>query len=603
MSIHWLNLRFSICLFAALVAGAITDAQERKTAEKVVEVRISAKPYVPAPISLRVETELVEVGVVVRGHDGHAISGLKRENFVVMDQGSSRELNYFAVETPGFRPETSQTGIGGAGFAAPGGATGEQPGSTGVTAQIRFIALYFEDFGTDTGDLKRAQIAGRRFVNEGLDDSDRVAIFSTSGDFVDYTGDKSKLAAAIDKLKAHPKFPEAGPGGCPRISPYQAYQISVLSDPGAIEAANSEAAVCASNSGDDSSYNGATRSSIASQGILAQAEMTWAQVRVASQATLDAIGRAMRSLQTMPGRRLFLMVSSGFNSGTLELERDKLISLALRAGIVINSIDAKGLYAEVPGRGPNEEINTNRPIPAQTFRFETSSTGSKLFQNNQVMSDFAQATGGLFFHNNNDLPNGFRQLGSIPEVSYVLGFRGDTSDGKYHKLKVALSDSKPYVIQARPGYFATAPVTSGRADAAERERALDREVSGVSTLKDFAATVAFRLDNASTAGFMTVKTQVHVAIDKLQFPIREERRVQRLKVVVALVDGNGNVVAAKEGTMDFAMADTTYARLSASGINAGLNLDVPPGKYRLRAVVQEAVEGKMASSSVNIEVK
>lgn len=131
------------------------------------------------------------------------------------------------------------------------------------------------------------------------------------------------------------------------------------------------------------------------------------------------------------------------------------------------------------------------------------------------------------------------------------------------------------------------PVTSGRADAAERERALDREVSGVSTLKDFA----------------TVKTQVHVAIDKLQFPIRKERRVQRLKVVVALVDGNGNVVAAKEGTMDFAMGDTTYARLSASGINAGLNLDVPPGKYRLRAVVQEAVEGKMASSSVNIEVK
>ena len=55
--------------------------------------------------------------------------------------------------------------------------------------------------------------------------------------------------------------------------------------------------------------------------------------------------------------------------------------------------------------------------------------------------------------------------------------------------------------------------------------------------------------------------------------------------------------------MDFAMADATYARLSASGINAGLNLDVPPGKYRLRAVVQEAVDGKMSSSTLNIEVK
>jgi hypothetical protein len=136
-----------------------------------------------------------------------------------------------------------------------------------------------------------------------------------------------------------------------------------------------------------------------------------------------------------------------------------------------------------------------------------------------------------------------------------------------------------------------------------RQEELDREVSGVSTKADFAATVAFRLDRAPAAGMVTVKTQIHVAIDKLQFPVREERRVQQLKLVVVLFDGSGNIVAAKEGTMDFAMADATYTRLSASGINAGLNLDVPPGKYRLRAVVQEAVSGKMASSSLNIEAK
>jgi hypothetical protein len=102
---------------------------------------------------------------------------------------------------------------------------------------------------------------------------------------------------------------------------------------------------------------------------------------------------------------------------------------------------------------------------------------------------------------------------------------------------------------------------------------------------------------------VTVKTQVHVAFDKLQFPIRDGRRVQHLTLVVALLDGNGNIVAAKQGEMDFAMTDLTYARLWTSGINAGLNLDVRPGKYRLRAVVQEAVDGKMADSTLNIEVK
>jgi len=63
-----------------------------------------------------------------------------------------------------------------------------------------------------------------------------------------------------------------------------------------------------------------------------------------------------------------------------------------------------------------------------------------------------------------------------------------------------VSGSNLYVIQARPGYLATPPGTSGQVDPVDRERELDREVSGVSTLADFAATVAFRLGSAQTAG-------------------------------------------------------------------------------------------------------
>lgn len=593
MSIHRPNFRGATCLLAALVAGA----------QAVPEIRVSAKPYAPAPLALRVETDLVEVGVVVRNHNGRAIPGLKRENFVLTDQGQQRELAYFAVETPGAIRGSPPVATAREGLPSPvGEGATKRLDQSRLAPRSRFIALYFDDFGTNGGDLKRAQIAAARFIDEGLDEDDRVAVFSSSGNFLDYTSNKRKLTAAIDKLRSHPKFSEAGLGGCPRISPYQAYLITVMSDPSAIDAAAREAGTCAS-SGDDSTYSWA-QAKLAASAILEQAEVTWGQVRIASQATLDAIGRAMASLRAMPGRRSLLLVSSGFNSATLEAERDQLIGQALRDGIVVSSVDAKGLYAAVPARGPNEEINTDKPLPVETFRFEASSTGIEGFADNQVMSDLAQATGGLFFHNNNDLPYGFRQLGSIPEMSYVLGFRpNEAGNGKYHKLKVTLSGSNQYVIQARPGYFANPPGTSGRVGPVNRERELDREVSGVSTLADLVATVAFRLGSAQSAGMRTVMTQVHVAIDKLQFPVRDGRRVQRLKIVAALFDGNGNMVAAKVGTMDFAMTDATYARLSATGINAGLNLDVPPGEYRLRAVVQEAESGKMASSSLNIEVK
>jgi hypothetical protein len=115
--------------------------------------------------------------------------------------------------------------------------------------------------------------------------------------------------------------------------------------------------------------------------------------------------------------------------------------------------------------------------------------------------------------------------------------------------------------------------------------------------------VAFRLDKTQNAAVVTVKAQIHVVIDKMQFPVREERRMQQLVLVAALLDARGNIVAAKEGTMDFALTGATYTKLSTNGITAGLNLDAPPGNYRLRTVVQEVVEGKMASSTLAIEVK
>lgn len=61
--------------------------------------------------------------------------------------------------------------------------------------------------------------------------------------------------------------------------------------------------------------------------------------------------------------------------------------------------------------------------------------------NRDVLADLADATGGFFFHNNNDLDEGFRRLAGRPEFSYLLGFSPQNLklDGKYHKLKVTLA--------------------------------------------------------------------------------------------------------------------------------------------------------------------
>ena len=65
-----------------------------------------------------------------------------------------------------------------------------------------------------------------------------------------------------------------------------------------------------------------------------------------------------------------------------------------------------------------------------------------------------RAPGGTFFHNNNDLDEGFRRTADTPEYIYVLGFSPQKLDGKFHKLKVTLKNPEKLTVQARQGYYA-----------------------------------------------------------------------------------------------------------------------------------------------------
>ena len=78
-----------------------------------------------------------------------------------------------------------------------------------------------------------------------------------------------------------------------------------------------------------------------------------------------------------------------------------------------------------------------------------------------VMAELASSTGGVFFQHNNNLDEGFRRTGGVPEFLYVLGFSPQKLDGKFHKLKVTLNAAGKIQVQARRGYYAVEP-TGGK---------------------------------------------------------------------------------------------------------------------------------------------
>jgi VWFA-related protein len=344
-------------------------------------------------------------------------------------------------------------------------------------------------------------------------------------------------------------------------------------------------------------YGGAGALSSLISSVKAQAQGTWDQARLASQATLDAVKSSLEQLANLSGRRMLLFASSGFLSVTLDEQQDSIVDEALRAGVVINSLDAKGLYAETPGIPINESVEVVE-LPVSSIVFQVRTLGERLDSLDAAMARFAESTGGLLFRDNNDLDLGFYRLGVLPTTTYLLGFT-PAEDGKYHKIKVELKNAGRDFVQVRPGYFAPTAGSSGQLSPTEK---MDAAMRASDEQSELPATVSEKLE-VSKSGGKQLTIQAHIDIQKLPFQQQKDRHVQRLTFVAALFDSQGNFVTGKQSDMELALKQENFDRFSITGINGVMSLEAPPGTYRLRMVVQEAVHGTMMTTSKDIQVQ
>lgn len=397
------------------------------------EVRVESGNYVLPPLVIAAEANNVAVGVVVRKPDGTVIRGLTKENFRIQDNGGLRETSgFYTIET---------------GTAASAPAAGQDAARNGVAPQARFLGLIFDDVSTDERDLKNARHAAMRFIGEQMQSGTRLAIFTTSGAVEqDFTADAGRLQAAVGRIRTHPR---AGRSmfDCPRITPYEADLIVQHHDRMALQAVDDEAANCNGKSqptGDnliDGAVNELNAGGASGQMALAQAQATFSQARGIALDTLTYVRNVVGAIGKMPGERILVLATGGFISDTLENEQEAIVRDALRQQVTIDALDARGLFTDGPGRPADEVATTVGPLPLLTFFFEESSKLSQHQAEDEAAVQLAQGTGGLFFHDNNDLTLGFRRLGLAPELSYRLAFipQDLVRDGKCHKLAVDLA--------------------------------------------------------------------------------------------------------------------------------------------------------------------
>ena len=544
------------------------------------EMHARTVPYAPpSAVTLRTEVTVVEVPVVVRDGQHRAVGDLTKDNFEILDAGKKQSIAAFSVQrfTLGsgagvVKPSTAEAAAGGA-------ASKGEP-------QPRFVALCFDDLNIDQAALKQAKAAAEQFVRTSLAPGDRVAIATTalSGDSA-FIEDAEKLVEQIEKVTVHRRFSDADSAmQCPRIRPYEAYLIVNRMDNEVLQAKVAELQSC-------------SRASRPEQQVTAMAQAIWEHALFNSKNTLRVIDGLVGGMAKLAGQRMILLTSGGFLTGNLETDEDSLIAKALHAGVVIDTLDARGLYTVSPGGDASEGPPTGR-IPRRAQPVEARAEGRQAQAKDDGMAVLAAGTGGAFYHNSNDLARGFRELGMVPETLYVLSFTpsGGAADGRFHSLKVRLTGSKKYSVQARLGY--TAPSANAPAPAPPPTR-LDSEALASDILTDLPASFTWE----QRAGPPSITIVGRLDIGRLHFDNKKDRRQQKLTLVGVLLDAQGRVVAGKRSELELNFTEATFARLAKTGAAVSMTLEAPPGNYTVRAVAQDALDGKLAATGGAAEIK
>ena len=288
---------------------------------------------------------------------------------------------------------------------------------------------------------------------------------------------------------------------------------------------------------------------------------------------------ALRTLSSRPGQRKMVFISPGFIISTLLAERSEVIDRSTRAGIVIDTLDARGLYA------PDISGDIADP-PADSYKtagFKTSYRVAAQSAQSEILSDFANGTGGTFYHNRNDLDVALREAIAAPSTTYVLGFSPQNLklNGSFHTLKVSLTGKRKFVIQARRGFYAprTMKTPEETAKAEIQEAVFSQEE--IRDLPVDLQTQFFVRD--ATAARLSVLA--HVDLKGLKFRKVEDRNHDDLTLATVIFDENGNYVTGGEKVLEMKLRDATLERLDHSGITVKSSFDVKPGNYLVRFVM------------------
>jgi VWFA-related protein len=530
-----------------------------------------------SPATFKVRVNLVLVRVVVRDSNGKVVTNLKKEDFQLADERKPQIISSFSVETPASHPPS----------VGPGEATSEGTPVKAADLPQRFVTLFFDDLHLSLQDVMFSrQATAKLFAAMGA--RDRLSIFTTSGQVEqDFTEDRGKLEEAVQRILPH-SLTQNSPADCPPMTLYEAHMIVDDADPDAIQVANQDYINCSGDPGPGASRTGPNVI------VAATAETVLNLAEAEEQRTYQSLEALIRRMSVLPGQRVIVMMSPGFFVlRSMHLSEGEVIDRATKENVVINTIDARGLWVS------SVYDASNLATTASVSPVKTLYTMREEETHFAPLADLADGTGGVYFHDRNDIDQGLLHAATEPEVSYVLGFTPQNLklDGKYHNLKVTLTSKQKWALQARHGYFA--PRGESNPETAAKEE-IQQAVFSQEELHELPIECQAQFFKGADGVHLSVVT--HVGTEELKFRKVDGRNQDTLTITTAIFDENGRMLTGLQRVLDMRLKDVSLERVNKTGLNVKLSFDLQPGTILVRTVVRDSEGAQMGAANREVVI-
>jgi VWFA-related protein len=517
-------------------------------------------------ITIRANTRLVVVDVVVTDKKGQPVTGLKAQDFVIEENGKKQRIGVF---TPPGAPQAPPQPL-------PPGLLSNRPEylrPAGVPT-----VLLLDAANSHFKDQAYGRLQMLKYVADQSDSGAPMAVMTLTDRLhvlQEFTSDPKVLATAIKNLRPQEQILQA--------------ETSPTSPSGSADAIGSGPGTTAAIE-------------IAQSQVAAfQSVVTGYNLELRTVLTIQAMTDLSRLLAGLPGRKNVVWLTSEFPFDLIPQDRnlsdaeykDDLPASGSQRPVGLNaagSLAAESRQLHGEGIRQAESQLASADVAIYPVDMRGIMTGGIDVAGSGTMEEIAAETGGKAYTNQNEIRVGIALAASDTKASYSLGYYPDNKkwDGKYRSIKVKV-DQGDTQIRYRKGYFAIEP---GEA----KDHNYNQDVAAALAISAPATQISFRAQAKPTG---PGKVQVIFLVDANTLTAEDSGGNKKMNVTLyaALYNSGGKSLTIGSTKVDRSFDAATYQQILDHGMMVLIDLTIPAGGTELRLAVLDNKTGYIGTVS------